>query len=262
MSDQSTNQNTSEPPQERRINPWTVPVLMIIIALGLVVGYNYLMKHAVGNRGMPNDRLPYIGALEKSLILTEKSGEEVDVKNLNGKIFLASYLFTRCPSGCAGIAAEMASVRDLYKDDRLHFLSVSLDPEHDTPEVMQAFSDEHDLGGDDWWHLTGDGKSIRTYMAHQFGFYPPKKKAEEAKLFEDDLFVHDMRIVLVDHRLQIRGYYEVMHPTLADVHVERLRKDVGLLLKEMDKEEKEKAQKKKEEAAAAAANAEAAESSD
>jgi len=241
MSDSASNDDSpvKGPPSAKPINPWTVPILMIIIALGAVVGVNYVFKYAVTDKAADQERLPYLSRLDKNLIATADTGEQVELKDLKGKVILTSYLFTRCPTGCAGIQAELASVREEHKDNpNIHFLSISLDPEHDSPEVLKDFRTRHELIGDDWWFLTGDGKDLRAYMTHKFGFLPPTKKKPEEQLFEGDLFTHDMRVALVDHKGHIRGMYAVMHPQMPDVFIEKLHKDVQTLLEEQAADER------------------------
>ena len=207
---------------------------MVIMALGVVVFYNYLF-HLSNQAKEPDQRLPFISRLDKNLGAVSDTGEKVELKDLKGKVFLMSYLFTRCPSGCAGIQQEIADIREEFgKPEDLHFVSVSLDPEHDQPEVLKAFREKFEFVGDNWWFLTGDPKTLRGYMTMKVGFHPPTQKKEDEMLFEGDLFSHDMRIALVDHLGHVRGMYEVMHEELAVLHREKLRKDLKTLLEEQE----------------------------
>ena len=241
-------------PSKPRIHPWTVPALMAIIALGVVVGVNYIFHYAAPGKAAPDGRLPFLsridddaeftghdgravkfglgpGALAQDRLLYMKHGDQV----AEGKVTLVSYLFTRCPTGCAGLQQTMAEVKEaLGNDPGLHLLSVSLDPTHDKPEVLDSFRERFGFVAPNWWFLTGEAKKLQAFMTTKIGFHPPIKKEEKDQLFEGDLYAHDMRIALVDHTGHVRGFYEIMHPKMADVFVERLEADARTLLGERE----------------------------
>ena len=223
----------ASPPSQKKIHPWTVPGLLIVVVLGLVVGYNLFVTSMLRSRveGGTTDRLAYRSKLSKNLVVTEKSGKTVELKELRGKVLVASFLFSRCPSGCAGIQAEIGNIAREFSgnEDGLQFLSFSLDPEHDTPEVLQQFASLHQLDAPNWWFLTGDPEALHSYMVNQFKFQAPVLKKEEERLYPGDLYNHDMRVALVDHLGNVRGYYPIL---VAEIHKENLRADLKRLLKE------------------------------
>ena len=92
------------PPPKKPINPWTVWIPVILIALGVVVYYNYLVSQTL--RRDP-DRPPYLSKLENDLTVTERSGKSVSLSALKGKILLISYVFTRCPRSCPGVISKL-----------------------------------------------------------------------------------------------------------------------------------------------------------
>lgn len=265
MSEASNSPSPSSPPEQpgqlppkRRINPWTVPALMVIIALGVVVGINYIFTFAARGKAAPEGRLPFLsrldsdfsatshaglpvgfglgpGVLAKDRLLYMKHGDEV----LDGRVTLVSYLFTRCPSGCAGIQEIMAGVREKFPDpSKLQLLSVSLDPTHDTPEVLDAFRGKFGFDAPNWWFLTGDDKGLRSFMTTKVGFNPPTPKPEDQQLFPGDLYIHDMRIALVDRTGHVRGLYEIMHPQMSEAFIDKLHRDVAILLADQDSDAK------------------------
>lgn len=225
---------------------------MVIIALGVVVGVNYIFTFAVKGKAAPEGRLPFLsrldadlsatshaglpvglglgpGALAKDRLLYMKHGDDL----VDGGVTLVSYLFTRCPSGCAGIQEVMAEVLEKFPGEKeLQFLSVSLDPAHDTPEVLDDFRRKFGFEASNWWFITGDDKGLRSFMTTKVGFNPPTSKPEAEQLFPGDLYVHDMRIALVDRTGHVRGLYEIMHPQMSEVFIEKLHRDVATLLGE------------------------------
>src|SRR4051794_22967617 len=99
---------TTAPP--RTIHPLSIWIPIIIMALGLVIFWNYLVKV---QRDKDTPSLPKLSRLENNLVLTERSGKTVELKELKGKVLVACWVYTHCPRGCPGVVGEMLR---LYKD--------------------------------------------------------------------------------------------------------------------------------------------------
>lgn len=232
--------NAPDSPQARSVNPVTVWGIIIVVMLGIVVGYNYIMFKVRSEHElqMTDDAPPpKIGRLEEDLEATERSGRTVRLSELKGKILVIGYVFTRCPRGCAGIVAQMKLLQRMFGEDpRFHLVSVSLDGDYDTPETLRAFAEAHQVSGDNWWFITGNKEALRGYMTNprQIGFLPVRMVPESERINEADLYLHDMRLALVDHLGQVRGRHEVLHPQLSDVIFEKLVSDLKKIFKEAD----------------------------
>jgi cytochrome oxidase Cu insertion factor (SCO1/SenC/PrrC family) len=220
------------PPPARRINPLTLWVPVILAVGGLVVFWNYLVKLQAEKT---QDRLPILSRIEKNITFTERSGKQVELKDLKGKIIVACWVFTRCPRGCTGIAGEMRKLQLELKDNPdVHFLSVSVDPD-DTPEDMKRFADGLGLKeGDNWWFVNGPKKEVRSAMVRYFGFNDVQDIPEADRMSPDDKFLHDMRVAVVDKGGHVRGLYGIANPDpeFADFFQEKIREDIKTLLKE------------------------------
>ena len=84
----------------------TVMILMIIIALGVVVSYNWLIT--IQQTAASESRLPMQGRVETDLpAWVDQNGVTRHLEELKGKVFAVAYLYTTCPQGCAGVAGEM-----------------------------------------------------------------------------------------------------------------------------------------------------------
>src|SRR5438552_17244417 len=74
--------------------------------------------------------------------LTTQQGKELGLRDLRGKVLLVSFVFTTCSGSCPATTSRMVQVqqrlrdRDLFKEDRVRLLTISLDPVRDTPEAM------------------------------------------------------------------------------------------------------------------------------
>lgn len=167
---------------------------------------------------------------------TDQNGHVVSDRNFEGKILVVDFFFTRCTSICPKMTAHMQGLqlelndpnkRDSYKDVVL--LSHSVDPEHDTPEVLRTYARQHQADTTRWHFLTGDPKAI--YRQGNTGYL--------LTALEDSLdpegFVHSERFVLVDKRRHIRGQYD--GTSRADVG--RLTTDLKMLVAEERRRERE-----------------------
>jgi protein SCO1 len=181
-------------------------ILMIIIALGVVVSYNWLITI---NKQQQQGRLPMQGRVETDLpAWVDQNGTTRHLEQLKGKVFAVSYLYTTCPMGCAGVAEKMDELqKEFGSDPNFHLLSISLDPEHDRPEVLKAWLDQKKYGGDNWWFLTspdGKGEAIREWMTKTFRIAAKAKPPEHVALNPADKWEHQLVMVLVDGQGNIR----------------------------------------------------------
>jgi|GEM_PF-345003 len=206
---------------------------------GVVVVYSYLnLLKAQAEIEAKQDRLPKITRLESNLTATERDGEQVQLKELRGKVLLAGHVYTRCPRGCAGLAEIMRTFHQKFgSDPNFHLLSFTVDPEHDGPAQLKKFTDFHKIDGDNWWFLTDkeNPQAIRDYLTEQFRFRPVQDIPVEERMNEYDLFSHDMRLALVDHEGNVRWYYDVLNAKFGEDQVSKLKSDLGKLIEESKK---------------------------
>ncbi|MEM9290916.1 MAG: SCO family protein [Acidobacteriota bacterium] len=157
--------------------------------------------------------LPIYGELP-SFELVNTQGDLVSLETLKGKPFIADFVFTRCQGTCPVLSRKMAQLQSrLPQPPPVRFLSFSVDPDHDTPEVLAEYAES--LGaGPDWWFLSGDRE--RTYDLIRRGFKLGVSQAEESPSSAAEPIVHSTRFVLVDSESRIRGYYEAFEPEKLD----------------------------------------------
>jgi protein SCO1 len=155
--------------------------------------------------------------------LIDQRGDSLTLSDTEGRIIVADFFFTTCPTICPKMSVNMARVQESFKDEpRLMLLSHSVTPETDTPEVLYEYAERHDADHDRWRFLTGDRRQI----------YDLARRSYFAALDEGDGgpqdFVHTENFVLVDSRRRLRGFYD----GTSDKDVDRLIKDLRVLLKE------------------------------
>jgi protein SCO1/2 len=145
-----------------------------------------------------------------SFSLTNETGKTFDSKSLKGKIFVASFFFTRCTTICPKITSQVSRVQDTFLGDpEVQLLSISVDPKFDQPEQLALYAKRFDANKDQWHFLTGEKKMI--YPLVLKGFHVPLADASEydaAIKNPDETFIHSERLVLVDKEGIIRGFYD------------------------------------------------------
>ena len=183
---------------------------LVILALLLVGTFIFLwsLKTKQMNRVKlrSNDNIERV--ITRDISTTDADGVERSFSDLKGKVLLISHVFTRCPGQCAGVCAVLDEFRKEVGDqDLLHLVSVTLDPIHDDSSQLKAFSQKHGLVSKDWWFLTGNPDELNNYMLETFSL-SAQEKDESLRSGPDDLFAHRPMVVLVDHKLKIRGWYD------------------------------------------------------
>ncbi len=139
---------------------------------------------------------------------TDQLGNRRSRADLRGSVWVASFVFTRCTSGCPQLISQalMDLQRDFASKKDVHIVSFTVDPEHDTPDVLRAFAESHGSEPTRWWWLTGNREELYRLIRESF-FLAVEENQGEARTPGNE-FVHSTRLVLVDRRGQIRGFFE------------------------------------------------------
>jgi len=149
----------------------------------------------------------------------ERAGRPLARKDMLGKVWIAVFIFTRCPSHCVWMTQEMQKLQKEFasaKDFRM--VSTTVDPTWDTPKVLTRFAMDYGADTDRWFFITGDGDDIREFAVE--GCMVPWA--------EDEPLAHSTRFTLVDRDGFVRGSYELR----AEGRMAKLRKDIRALLDE------------------------------
>ncbi|MCW5891923.1 MAG: SCO family protein [bacterium] len=151
--------------------------------------------------GCGREELPVLGTLPP-FTLTERTGSPVGSDALAGHVWIADFVFTRCPGVCPVLSQRMADLRPKLPkgDDGVRLVSITVDPVHDTPEVLQPYAERFGAGRE-WLFLTGSRDGVGRLLRDGFKVGFADDGPAEAPI------THSERFVLVDRALQIRGYY-------------------------------------------------------
>lgn len=113
-------------------------------------------------------QLPVYGTVP-DFRLVERSGRPVQLEDLLGKVWIANFIFTHCPDECPLMTAEMAQMQvDFAAAPDLRFLSITVDPDRDTPAMLSQYAAQFQADPQRWLFLTGDKRAI--YRLAQEGF--------------------------------------------------------------------------------------------
>jgi protein SCO1/2 len=143
--------------------------------------------------------------------LTDQDGRSFSEQNLDGKVWVAAFMFTRCPTICPEMTRRMRYLQEqaAARNVPLSFLSFSVDPENDTPEVLRKFAVQYQVDTRSWTFLTGDNAVIRA--AAEQGFKIGVEGSARPGAQHPDI-THGTHLVLLDGSRTIRGYYQSSEP--------------------------------------------------
>jgi protein SCO1/2 len=162
--------------------------LMVMLAIGAYLVVNQAEKS--------RSELPILGQLP-SFELTERSGEPFGTENLRGRVHVFDFIFTSCQGPCPVMAVNMGDLyRSFAASEQVRFVSITVDPDFDSPEVLEQYAQDQGVTDDRWLFLRGDVDTVAALCENGF------------LLAADDLpGGHSTKFVLVDDQARIRGYY-------------------------------------------------------
>jgi protein SCO1 len=165
--------------------------------------------------------------------LTNQDGKTITFDSLKGKIIVADFFFTHCPTICPPMTRNMKRLQESVHNGKrvgdktnklVHFLSFSIDPERDSTERLKGWADRFQINPEKWWLLTGDKQVIYNLALNEM-----KIGVEDGKGIDTN-FVHSDKFVLIDSSRHVRGYYD----GLDSASLGKLSTDLVLLTMEKD----------------------------
>jgi protein SCO1 len=162
----------------------------------------------------------------KNISFTNQMGKTVSLADARGKVLVVNFFFTRCPSICPGLTRNMKKLQDSFKKnpDIVQFISISVDPEHDSVSKLRKFADRFDVNHDTWWFVTGNKKAIYDFAFNEV-------KASIADVNVDTAFIHTENFFLLDSNRVVRGWYN----GLDTLKLAQLARDIPTLMLEKDR---------------------------
>jgi len=153
--------------------------------------------------------------------LTDQDGHAYGTPNLSGKVWVADFFFTSCPTVCPKLSRRMQQLQRRTRGaaSSVHLVSFSVDPENDTPDRLRTYAKGYRANPRRWTFLTGDSLQVDKTIVEGFRLAMGREATKLHQIF------HSERFVLVDRRMRVRGLYDA-----TDAGIEELLADIGLVL--------------------------------
>jgi len=162
----------------------------------------------------------------KNISFTNQLEQKVSLDDTRGKILVINFFFTRCPVVCPALTKEMKRLQNSFVKNSgiVQFISISVDPEHDSVPNLRRYADKFNVNHDSWWMVTGNKKEI-------YDFAIQEMKANIADPGIDTAFIHTEDFFLLDTNRVIRGWYSGFD----SIKQSQLVRDIPTLMLEKDR---------------------------
>ena len=172
-------------------------------------------------RQLPID-LPVMGSVP-SFTFTDENGKPFGTKDLNGKVYIANFMFTQCQTVCPNLLGKVQTVQHRIRGviDRAAIVSFTVDPQNDSSAVLFRKAREMKANPNVWRFVSGPIEETKKLLIE--GFKVPMGDKEIAENIMD--VAHSSKLVLVDQTGKIRGYYSTEKDAINQMMI-----DIGLLI--------------------------------
>ena len=201
----------------RRLLWGVLAAVMLAIAFTAVMAPRWA-RPVVGEPPMVLGQVP-------DFSLVNRDGRTLTNLDLLGSTWVADFIFTRCALSCPRMTSRTVQLGKLWPTESTTArVSFSVDPEFDTPEVLQTYAESWDIEDPRWFFLTGAREVMKAIVMEGFKLAvemnPPPGTASP-----EEPILHSTRFVLVDRNGAIRGYYDAIQGG----ELERLARDLRAL---------------------------------
>ncbi len=158
--------------------------------------------------------------------LRDHTGARFDRAALNGRVTIAGFVFTRCQTVCPLITLRMRKLQEETRGMPVQLVSFSVDPQHDTPEVLATYAAKAGADPARWRFVTGDPTEVRRVVSGML-----KMSMEPDGTLQPNgapNVIHTEHLALIDKAGRVRGYYD----SSEEERLARLREDLHTLLAE------------------------------
>jgi len=154
--------------------------------------------------------------------LTDQSGAAFSSHNLAGRVTLLDFVYTHCTDACPLLSATFQQAQRKLADEKLlgarvMLVSLSVDPQHDTPPVLAEYGQQFKADANGWKLLTGDWDQVYDVVTGFKVATRPPRPAVDAPAPGGTELTHTTRIVLIDAQQQVRAYLEGQDATADDL---------------------------------------------
>lgn len=154
--------------------------------------------------------------------VTDQNGNTVTNESMHGKVWIASLFFSECAGICPMMTSRLKDLQQTVTSPTVQLISFSVDPEHDTPEVMKKYADKAKADSTRWHFVTGSKEQMFALARGlKLGMEPAH---------DNQPIIHSQQALLIDGKGHVRGVYD----TNDEVSMKRLASDATILAAESD----------------------------
>lgn len=218
---------TPQPAARGQTPTGRLPAWLLVFMLGPVFVIGCILVVLAGSRSGAGNAgaeppLPHIRTVPP-FALTERSGRTVTDAGLRGSVWIADFFFTSCAGPCPVLSRRMAGLQRALRDraDRVKLVSITVDPETDTPPVLRAYAQRYGAEPDRWWFLTSDDPEGLRRLVRE-GFLSTVQPGSGGQV------LHSTHLMIIDASGRIRA----LHDGMSSDSASRILHDVERILAE------------------------------
>lgn len=216
------------PPEKLIIAMRRKVIFYIAFFVVLVIGFYVTLTQVIPGYG--EVKLPVVSRVQP-FSFTNQDGQQTTERNVEGKVYVAEYFFTTCPSICPMLNTNMLKIYEAYKDEPgFMIVSHTVDPDNDNVTRLKWYADSMKVNTQRWVFLTGRKDSLYKTARNSYLLDDPQNNLQSI----NDQFLHTQYFALVDKSGRVRKIYD----GLKKQEIEELKKDIKRLLKERNSEER------------------------
>ena len=151
-----------------------------------------------------------VGYVVPEFELVDHDDQLVDQTILEGRVTILAFMFTHCPFACPGLTGQMLTLQSALAGTGVRFLNISVDPDHDTPEVLRAYGERAGADFSRWRYLTGPAEVTRSIVRDSLNFHVGLDESRPIPLAEGTSMAninHPSHLILVGPDRQLLGIY-------------------------------------------------------
>ena len=216
----------------RRSVQWLVWTALAATIIGITIAFVFSNRKradtsanvASGEGSTALDQLLVITPGLPSFTLTNQLGAMVTPASLSNKVAVVCVIFTRCPGPCPEMTRRMSELQGVIpRDLPVKLVTLTTNPEYDSPEVLKRYAARYNANGARWWFLTGNKSDIALLAREGLKLVAQETKPEE-RVSDADLFIHSTVFVLLDKKGRLRGSIESTEPNFSYKVLQAVRK--------------------------------------
>ncbi len=172
---------------------------VLIYGLILLMLLVFIAAFAIDKANKSREELPVLGKVTDFGFKTS-TGDSLHSLQITGRLYLLDFIFTNCKNACPVMSSKMSELYKYYEHtDKVGFISITVDPVRDTPQVLQDYAKSHGVTDNRWTFLRGPIDEVIRVSEKVF------------MLPADNLPMgHSTKFVLIDENGNIRAYYDAM----------------------------------------------------